>query len=413
MHFPAGNKRPSSGLRTTGQESCTATLSRGEIVPGTRLQIVGPVERGAVGKVFRAEHLDLERPVAIKLLRESDGTDTAECLRQEAARITRIDSPYVVTVLDYGVLPDGRTFYVMPWLGPSTLADVIAQGPLPAQQTIGLLRMACKGLAATHAAGLTHRDVKPENFVVVEHGGRLRLVVVDFGMACPSGSVPEVHGGTPTYMSPEQVVGLPVDERTDIYGLGCVAYELLTGRAPFVGPTLVSLLRQHADCEPDPPSLRGADRLPAGLETIVLRCLEKEPNDRYASMAELEAALCEVQASAGLHSPWDDLCPPDVDDERRSAIARALYDSWSPPARRTRTVIALVAAALVLVAAPLFPLDGSASAADPLPAAAPEPINALHRPEPVQDEESDRGCGEKDASVELSCVGAVAIPGRD
>ena len=376
MQFPAGNHVSSSGSCTSDSASCTRALRSDELVPGTRLRIEERVEQGAVGELYRAEHVELARPVALKVLRTAEGPVAVERLRREAALIARIDSPYVVTVLDYGMLPDGRPFYVMPWLGACSLDAAIAAGPLHPERVIGLLRMACKGLAATHAVGHTHRDVKPENLMLVERDGCERLVVVDFGMASPSGTIPEVHGGTPTYMSPEQILGLTIDERADVYALGCVAYEMLTGVAPFVGPTLVSILRQHTDCEPDPPSCRCRATLPHGLETVILRCLEKDPSDRYSSMAELEAALCEVQISSGMRTPWDDLPPPAVDDQRRSEITRGLHDDMAPRPRRRNATLALAAFALALVTAPLVTFDGSASAADPSPTIAePTPVS--------------------------------------
>jgi serine/threonine protein kinase len=359
MPSPTGKDRPPSGPDTSSDVTheppsrSASRFPRGELVPGTRLRIVDRLDRGAVGELYRAIHVDLDRPVALKVLSEAPDAEAVARFRREAALTTRIDSPHVVQVLDYGMLHDGRPYYVMPWLGGRSLDIVICKGPVDAARVIGLLRMACKGLAAAHALSITHRDVKPENLMLVEgRGGPERLVVVDFGLATSSGSVPELHGGTPTYMAPEQIVGLPIDERADVYALGCVGYELLTGRTPFVGPTIVALLRQHADCEPDPPSGLCPEPLPRGLEGVILRCLEKVPERRFPSMIELEAALCEVQIASGACTPWDPLPPPEVDPRRRSAMARGLYAPKSHRASMPRA--ALFVLALVAGAAPFL-----------------------------------------------------------
>jgi serine/threonine protein kinase len=368
MRSRTGNGGPPSGLDSRSPTLASdgrapaCALSLGQFVPEKRIRIIERLTQGAVGELYRAIHLDLERPVALKVLRNAPDSEAIDRFRREAAVTARIDSPYVVDVLDYGTLPDGRPFYVMPWLGSTTLETIVRSGPVPVARAIGLLRMACKGLASAHAIELTHRDVKPQNLMLVDTGSSERLVVVDFGLATWSGSVPELHGGTPTYMAPEQVMGAPIDPRTDVYALGCVAYEMLTGRTPFVAPTVVSLLRQHADCDPTPPHRLCPQRLPEGLETVVLRCLEKAPEDRYASMLELEAALCEVQVATGLRTPWDPLPPPDIDERRRAKIARALYAPMPSPGRRRRVTV--VSAVLLLgVAAPLLPAGSSVSAA--------------------------------------------------
>jgi serine/threonine protein kinase len=361
------------------RSSSAATLSPGEWVPGTRIRIVERLARGAVGDIYRGIHADLERPVALKILREvPDHLEEVEHFRREAVCTTRIDSPYVVDVLDFGTLPDGRPFYAMPWLGATALDTVIARGPLPPDRVIGLLRMACKGLAAAHAAGITHRDVKPENLMLVDVDRKQRLVVVDFGLAIRTGTVPEVHGGTPTYMSPEQILGLPIDERADIYALGCVAYEMLAGHPPFVAPTVTSLLRQHADCDPQPLSRLCAKPLPEGLEPVVLRCLEKSRTQRFSSMAELEASLCELQIAAGIQTPWDPLPPPDVAPRRRSALGARLYAPRSMLSRHRRAALVAVLVGLVGTV-PLLPLDVSITAVPKHASPSTEPPAALHR----------------------------------
>jgi serine/threonine protein kinase len=182
----------------------------------------------------------------------------------------------------------------------------------------------CKGLGAAHAAGIVHRDIKPENILLVEEDGRAGMVkIVDFGVATILGGEGGSQiAGTPQYMAPEQIAGGDFDGRVDMYALGCTAYEMMVGHPPFDGDSLEQVLMGHIQEAPRPPREAAPDRsLPAELEAVVMRCLAKEPGDRYTDMADLEAALCEAQVAAGLTSAWDDLPLPDVAPERRAAIA--------------------------------------------------------------------------------------------
>lgn len=389
------------------------------IIPGTRFRIVERLDEGAVGEVYLAEHLDLERPVALKILRDDPASarEVIERFRREAAMTSRIDSPYVVKVLDYGVLTDGRPFYAMEWLGASPLDGRLRSGPLPLPRALALLRMACKGLGAAHAAGLTHRDVKPENLMIVVAGRKERLVVVDFGIATPSGTAPDIHGGTPAYMSPEQVLGLPIDERSDIYSLGCVAYEMLSGRPPFSAPSIAGLLRQHADCEPPPLSRLGKQRPPEAVEAVIFRCLEKDPGDRFASMAELEAALCEAQVASSIRTELDDLPPPDVDAVRKAAIVRGLQIPGAARARRWRTGIAGAMVVMAVGAVGLMPPDRLASPSIDEPQ--PEPATQAPAPDPPETASSSLNESERsdldasDADEEILLAQAPGAGARD
>jgi len=309
-----------------------------EIAVGTRLhdsrlRIFERISDGACGIVYRGEHIDLQRPLAIKVLRDDMIGDGAREQFLDEARITgRISSPYVVQVVDFGELPGGRVWYAMELLGGRPLDQIIADGALEPARAIALLRMACKGLGAGHAAGFVHRDVKPQNLVVVERGGREHLVVVDFGIAVAIGTTPDSICGTPEYMAREQIVRDPLDARTDVYGLGCCAYELLTGRSLVGVCTLGQALLKH-DLGIDPRFPAEAN-VPQALQAIVRRCLAIDPTRRYASMAELEAALCEAQIQLELRRSRGDLELPAVDPGRRRQIAQGYAVLDTPRHRR-------------------------------------------------------------------------------
>ncbi len=209
-----------------------------------------------------------------------------------------------VEIYDYGRAEDGTFYYVMEYLRGLSLADLVTRyGPLPAVRAVHLLRQTCQALGEAHARGLIHRDIKPGNLFAAERGRVFDVVkLLDFGLVKPiaAGDEPQLTqegtiSGTPHFMSPEQALGREPDARSDIYSLGAVAYFLLTGRAPFLGNRPMEVLVAHARDQALPPS-KLVPGVPADLERVVLRCLAKEPSDRYASVEELETALaaCEL-----------------------------------------------------------------------------------------------------------------------
>ncbi|HWB80440.1 MAG TPA: protein kinase [Nannocystaceae bacterium] len=355
-------------------------------LPGSRLRILDRISDGGCGVVYRGEHVDLQRTVAIKVSRSDALTAGArELFLDEARTTTRIESPYVVQVVDFGELPDGRVWYAMEHLGGRALDQIIAsEGHIAPARAIALLRMACKGLAAAHAAGVVHRDVKPQNLVAIARGGREHLVLVDFGIALPCGTRPAVVSGTPEYMAREQILRDVLDQRTDVYGLGCCAYEMLTGLPIVAGCTVQQALLMHSEgIDPEFPEALG---VPLALQEIVRRCLAIDPAQRYADMAELEAALCEAQIAARLPQVREDLELPPVDATRRRRIADGFL-ALARPQRRlpTRAAIfssSLIAAVLGLVIA--WPQQPSAAEiVPPMPAAAVSTI-AIERAAPVE-----------------------------
>ena len=281
------------------------------------------IGQGGMGEVWLAEHNLLARPAAIKLIR-SDAVDNknpeeaALVLRRferEAQAMARLRSIHTVEVYDFGVADDGIFYYAMEYLDGIDLRTLVKQhGPVAAERVVYLLEQACQSLADAHDHRMTHRDIKPANIFICRLGMAHDFVkVLDFGLvtsrALPALGAEEtteltLHGvinGTPAYMAPELVLnGVEADHRADIYALGCVGYYLLTGMLVFQG-TPLGVLADHVKTPPVPPSERVEMEIPSGLERVVLRCLEKDPSERYQSATELAEALL----ACCPEPPWD------------------------------------------------------------------------------------------------------------
>jgi serine/threonine-protein kinase len=261
-----------------------------------------------MGEVYRAEHQLLRRPCAIKLIRQDRENDATALARFElevraTARLTHFNT---LEIYDYGRTDDGTFYYVMELLRGMNLDVLIRRhGPLPPERAIHFLRQTCGALGEAHAAGLVHRDIKPANIFVAERGGVYDVTkLLDFGLVKHRGAEAtgltgqQEFSGSPLYMAPEQAAAYAdADARSDIYSLGAVAYELLTGQPPFRGATVFQVLSAHARTAPTPPSCLRPD-LPSDLERVVLRCLEKSPAARYQNVAELDRALAECDCAA-------------------------------------------------------------------------------------------------------------------
>ena len=289
---------------------------------GTPYEIIRWLGEGGMGLVFEAHHIDLDRRVALKVLRSSDVTPVADLFRQEAKALAKVGSSYVVQVFDFVSLRDGRLMIAMELIDGQMLSDVPTES-VPLERLIPILRQACKGLAAAHRVGIVHRDIKPANIALVQRDGRDDAVtLLDFGVAQFQGMAQKRMAGTPGYVAPEVIGGLEGDTRADLYAIGCVAYLYTAGRAPFTEKDPSKLLLAHLSSDPEPPSVY-AD-VPEPLDRLIMRCLEKNPKDRFEDAADLEAALCEVQIELKLHTPWDDLPIPDVEPGRRARLVKAM-----------------------------------------------------------------------------------------
>jgi serine/threonine-protein kinase len=275
---------------------------------------------GGMGEVWKASHRTLARPAAVKLIRADklDAADKAAArqilqrFEREALAAARLRSPHTVAIYDAGVTGDGHFFYAMEYLEGLDLEDLIGRfGPVPAERAVHLLMQACDSLADAHEHGMTHRDIKPANLHLSRRGPGLDFVkLLDFGLVQTDTREEDstqltaegTTSGTPAYMAPEMAVRRNgVDGRADIYALGCVAYWLLTGTRVFEGDTGVALIVEHVKTAPIPPSRRTELPIPAELERIVMKCLEKDPADRFASARELAAALAAIPVPA----PWN------------------------------------------------------------------------------------------------------------
>ena len=341
-------------MATTG--SNLLPLPPGEIIPGTRYRIITRVGAGAMGAVYQAEHIDLEKRVALKTLLANSARDPAviERFRQEARAASKIGNPFICDVTDFGELPDGQVFYVMEFIdGPSLRRVLEVDKSLALERVIPILRQACKALGAAHDKGIIHLDVKPDNIMLTTSGRRGGMVkVVDFGIAglisaeSPSGGAdPEARiVGTPDYLSPERIRHKGYDHRSDIYSLGAMAYEMLTGTCPFWHEDVLTTITKHITDKPQPLRQRAPELdIPEKMETMVLQMLEKNPAERPQSMAVVEAMLCEVQIAAGIQTEWDDLELPAVDEDWQKKLAERMPSPRSRRMRRWALGLGLVA----------------------------------------------------------------------
>lgn len=319
-----------SGARSDAQR---LRLVAGRMIPGTRYRIIRWLGEGGMGVVYEVENIDIEKNFALKVLRFdlSQQEHIARIFRDEARAASRIGSPYIVDINNFGELSDGRLFFCMEMLEGHDLTPDTESPTLPVPEFLGYLRQICKGLGAAHNAGIIHRDIKPENIFVYTLENRKRIKLLDFGISAMCGGQ-DASGGTPHYMAPEQILSMPFDGRLDIYALGCTAFELLTGQPPFDHEDVEQLFSLHLEKEPPRFSeINPEHEIPEVLEAVILRCLAKRPEDRYENMAELEVALCEAQIAADIATPWDDLQLPEIDPERAAALAERM-----PSANRYR-----------------------------------------------------------------------------
>ncbi|HVW25320.1 MAG TPA: serine/threonine-protein kinase [Polyangiaceae bacterium] len=286
----------------------TPPIPSGLLLAG-RYSVDAVLARGGMGVIWLGRHVELDKPVAIKFLRRGLCGKEAVVGRflNEARAAAVLRSNHVVRVIDVGQLDTGRPYLVMEHLEGTDLdALVESDGPVPVERAVDYVLQVCEALSEAHAAGIVHRDIKPENLFLSQAGPAKPIVkVVDFGLAKRLDGAgakvitgPLENMGSPCYMSPEQI-GAPqqVDERTDIWSLGVVLYRLVTGLLPFDGDSLAEVCARVLNAVPKPlPECNPA--LDASLETIVARCLEKKPEDRYASVDELRKALERYVAGA-------------------------------------------------------------------------------------------------------------------
>ncbi len=339
----------------------------GGAVVGERYEVLNALGEGGMGTVYDVRHLTLGRHFAMKVLRRDLAKDAALAARfvEEAKATASIHHPHVVAISDFGELDDGRPYFVMELLAGKTLADLIREAPPPPRTIVRIVSRLARALGAAHAAGVIHRDLKPDNVFVLDPAGN-DVRIVDFGAALVMGkkrvTKTGVVFGTPHYMSPEQAGGQPIDQRADVYALGVILYVLLSGGLPFEADTFMGVITKHMFVRPETPRARREARLAplvpedevvfSALEVVCLRALEKNPDQRYLGMSaladDLERAATPEGAQALLREAR--ARAPSVPDLPPSATrdAKATPASLAP---WVLTGVALVVAAMGIRAA--------------------------------------------------------------
>jgi serine/threonine-protein kinase len=330
------------------------------------LEVLG---EGGMGTVYRVRHTALRRQFALKALRRDLARDKDLSARfiQEAKTAAAIPHPNIVQITDFGSLPTGEPYFVMELLEGRSLRWLIGKGgSIPASRAVRILRQVAEALGAAHGAGVIHRDLKPDNIHVGDTVGKRELVkVLDFGLAKVLGGSKLTSAGmvfgTPHYMSPEQAAGEHIDYRSDIYALGVVMYEMFTGRVPFEADTYMGVLTKHMYVRPIPPSeIVGKNRNLGALEEITLRCLEKKPKQRYASMADLldrldeivhftESGDLEVKASAQSEGRVASVLADDLEAPTTEELSVMMRRAGLPRRRSVQRNVVLAGAAALLV----------------------------------------------------------------
>jgi serine/threonine-protein kinase len=292
-----------------GSSSGASPASNQPSLEGERYRLGKLLGRGGMGEVYEAEHALLHRPVVVKLLREDFANDEQvyQRLRIEAQAQSKLGKHRnIIEVTDLGRTNDGRPYIVMERLAGRSLADELKKRVfLPAAEAIVIAAQILDALEAAHAIGIVHRDVKPANVFLVDEGGERVVKVLDFGIAKvmhrPDGpqavepsKYPTAEGsivGTPQFLPPEQITGKPLDGRADVYAAALVLYKMLAGRGPFAAATLYDLFAAQIKEVPQPPSAFAQQAIAPALDRLILKALEKKPDDRFASAAEFAAAL--------------------------------------------------------------------------------------------------------------------------
>ncbi len=393
----------------------------GTVLQG-RYRIIDQIATGAMGSIYRGARLKLGRTVAIKFLDASFTASSDELLQRfsrEATAMSRLTHPHCVSVIDFGVA-EGTPYIVMEHVSGTTLLQLIEWGRVAPGRAIRIIRQVLAGLAHAHRQEVIHRDIKPANIMLTEATGTGdHARILDFGLAKlldirPSDprdlSTSRVVLGTPSYMSPEQAQGKPVDARTDIYSVGIVLFELLTNKRPFIGADGLETLRMHQ--EDKPPYL--ADLCPEGdfsaeLESVIARALAKIPDKRFASAIDFADALDAVPEAAA-PAPYRD---SDAAADRTAAVR-------SPAASRRHTRLAglaLAVATLGLVIWYLWPRpEPRSSARTPThPPSATSATSATAAPAPATDDRqaaADPALGD-DAGVDAAAAAADATVPTD
>lgn len=353
---------PQEQTPSTESEDATAVRLKDTLVGSTLLgqfTLLQRIGAGGFGAVYLAEQIGLGRKAVVKISHPALAADPVfrQRFQREAKVLASLDHHHLVKLYNFGELPSGQTFLVMEYGGDRTLGDEIRQlVQIPVDRALRLVAQICDALTEAHERGIVHRDLKPANILIGRKNDDDWIKVVDVGIAklldkrdeTPDRSTLTAFGeivGTPAYFSPEQARGLAVDARSDIYSLGVVLYEMLTGRLPIVAPTPVDYVRAHSVEMPTPLRDHGVE-LPASVEDLVYRSLEKDPDHRFQSAQEMRDAII-----ATLHAMWQEPDPEPVAPEVQP-------ESELPPPQHHRQLpmMALLGVLLLAVAGLIYSL---------------------------------------------------------
>jgi serine/threonine-protein kinase len=330
----------------------------GKQVDNGEYVVVDRIGSGGMGSVYKAEQPSMNRMVAIKVLHPRFATrdDLVARFRREARAMSQLSHPNTARVYKYGALDDGSVYFVMDYLeGRNLAAEVRENGPMQAVRAVQLMVQVCGALEEAHRAGIVHRDLKPENVFLTTSGAATDFPkVLDFGLAKMSekqmgrGSMMFTQQGmvfgTPEFMSPEQAQGEPLDNRSDIYSLALILYELITGKLPFDAKTPLDMMKAHVRDAPIPLSERVAGKtFWPELDAVIAKALAKSPDDRYASAAEFGEALLSclpgTPAKPASVPPQANATASDAPAAVEAEPAPAPLPDLDPSARRESTVV--------------------------------------------------------------------------
>ncbi|MGH1340710.1 MAG: protein kinase domain-containing protein [Nannocystales bacterium] len=342
-----------------------------DTVLADRYRVVKKLGEGGMGTVYLAEHTTINKRLAIKVLSPefSHKQDLVDRFLQEARAASMIDQENVVEITDFGSTPGGSVFFVMEFLNGEDLSDTIKNtGPLPWARVKPIMLQIVEALKCAHEAGIVHRDMKPDNCFRIKRGSNSDFIkVLDFGIAKVTSDEGEGGGknltrtgmifGTPEYMSPEQAKGEKVDHRVDVYALGIILYELLTGRVPFTADTFMGILTKHMFEPPAAPStVAPSIDVPEQVEAIILKALQKDREYRFQSMEEMGAAIDKVGSGSAAVSVVDEVValPAGGETSFKNRPVSDVYDDEEPVGSKTGMYVGIGLVAALLLGGAAF-----------------------------------------------------------
>ncbi|MDQ3035728.1 MAG: serine/threonine protein kinase, partial [Myxococcota bacterium] len=366
--YGAGDVRDTPRIPSKSEEGAAVDPWIGRVLSNV-YRVEGKIGEGGMGTVYSARHVHLGKQYAVKVLGAliAANATAIERLKQEAIAASSIDHDNIVEVISFDRYADGAVFIVMEYLRGENLADRVERGPIPLHQALAIAHQIASALEKAHDAGIVHRDLKPENVFLAKKGDGERVKVLDFGISkVKSADAEQVKMtrtgqlvGTPLYMSPEQARGeTDIDRRVDVYALGVILYEMLTGSPPFEGRNYFELLWKHGNEDPQPLKRRNANvHIPDEVEAVVLRALAKSRDERFGTMGELAAALAIAAPDVPVPTSTASLPPRDSSEvmrtSRPTAPARitaqhATSSIPGPPIQKLPSWVLAAAGALVI-----------------------------------------------------------------